>query len=137
MTGRGRVDPRAGKALSLSVHMPFVADDIQGIYDYRRIPDGSMQTAFAKVVPGAMKRQAEREEQRVVSDAVEHAFANCGAKQGEMLTSEHKAKLVRLVVERMAPYVTNGICQQPSLPMPTIRNPAPNRKRSTGRKKRK
>jgi hypothetical protein len=110
------IDPRTGKALSLTVQMPFVAADIQEIYDGKRIPDGSREEAFAKVIPGAMREKARREQERVISDAVEYAFANCGAKRGEMLTPEQHRKLTRLLFERMAPYLKHRAGPRPPLP---------------------
>jgi len=99
------VDPRSGVQLDLSVQLSFSESDIQEIYDYKMIPDGAVSNAFAEVLPAALKRQFEVERSRVIDQAVAYAFANCGAKPGEMLTKEHIQKLSRLVAEKITPFV--------------------------------
>ena len=103
------IDPCSGESLPLVVKLPFTSDDIEEIYDYKRIPNGSMEKAFREVVEIAIRRQFEREQQRMIADAVEYAFANCGAKKGDQLTEEQTAKLGRLLVERMTPYLARHI----------------------------
>ena len=56
-----------------------------------------MIQAFAKVMPATLKKKFEAEKERVIGEAVEYAFANCGTKPGEILTEEQVKKLSRLV----------------------------------------
>lgn len=110
------IDPRNGKKLDLKVHLRFSEREIEAIYAYEMIPDGSMQAAFASVFPAVLKRQHEAERARVIGAAVEYAFANCGAKPGEMLTEEHIKKLSGLIGQRMTPWLLANI--QRRRPMP-------------------
>jgi hypothetical protein len=102
------IDPLIGKPVELSVALPFTDEDIQAIYDYKKIPAGSMERAFSEVISTGMRRQFEREKERVISGAVKYAFANCGAKEGEILTQEQVAKLPGLLVEHMMPFIMHN-----------------------------
>lgn len=99
------VDPRTGGRLELSVRLGFNEADIRDIFDYKRFPDGAIEEAFAKVMPAALKKRFEAHRDRVVSEAVEYAFANCGAKPGEILTEEQVRRLSMLVAQRLGPFV--------------------------------
>jgi hypothetical protein len=93
MKGSYGLNPLTGQTVSVSVTLPFSLDDIQAIYDYRKIPEGAVARAFSEVVPSALERQFEREKTRVIAEATRYAFANCGAKEGDLRTEEQKAKL--------------------------------------------
>jgi hypothetical protein len=111
------IDPLTGKKLSLSVRMSFSAADIRAIYDYEKTPISAMQKALADVLPTGFRRQAEAEKNRVLRDAAEYAFANCGAKPGDMLTEQHLKKLSGLFVERMMPF----LLRRRAVPVPPLR----------------
>jgi hypothetical protein len=99
------LDPLTGLPASVRVSLPFSIEDIEAIYDYRKIPDGSVERAYAAVVPAALERSFELEKAHVIADATRYAFENCGAKEGEMLTEEQKARLPGLVMERLMPFI--------------------------------
>ena len=107
------VDPRTGTQLDLSIRLGFTEAEIAAIYDYKMIPDGAIQEAFARVMPAAIKAQFEEERNRVTSEAVEYAFANCGAKPGEVLTEDHVKKLSRLATERLTPFILHNLARSP------------------------
>ena len=65
-------------------------EDIQATYNYEKIPDGAVADIFNKLIPVGMAASAEKEKNRVINQAVEYAFANCGAEEGGELTQEHK-----------------------------------------------
>jgi HNH endonuclease len=109
------IDPRTGVQLDLSIRLGFSEAEIEAIYDYKMIPDGAIQEAFAKVMPAAIKKQFEAERDRVTREATEYAFANCGAKPGEMLTEEHVKKLSRLVAEKLTPFILHNLAR-PQVP---------------------
>ena len=99
------LDPTTGQTVHLQVDLLFSAADIRAIYNYERISDNGMQRAFAEVMPTALQRNFERELARVTKRAAEYAFANCGAKPGDELTPEQKAKLGALAAEHMMPFI--------------------------------
>jgi hypothetical protein len=99
------IDPLTGRSIPVRVTLPFTAADVESIYAYERVPSDGVQRAFAEVFPTGLKLGFEREKARVIKDAVRYAFENCGAKPGDMLTDEQKAKLPGLVTERMMPFI--------------------------------
>jgi len=103
------LDPTTGQIIALSVGLPFTTDDIQAIYDYKKIPAGAVERAYSEVIPTGMRQQYEHEKQRVIADAVQYAFANCGAKEGEILTKEQIAKLPGLMMQRLTPFILHNL----------------------------
>lgn len=98
------IDPRTGGTLELSIRLGFNEADIKDIYDYKRFPDGAVESAFEKVMTAALKRKFEKHKERAISEAVKYGFANCGAKPGDILTKEHMWQLSRLVADRLTPF---------------------------------
>lgn len=105
------IDPRTGVPLDVSVRLGFNEAEIDAIYDYKMIPDNAIQDAFANVMPAAIKKKFEANRNRVTKDAVEYAFANCGARPGEMLTEEHVTKLSKLMIEKLTPFVLHNLAR--------------------------
>jgi HNH endonuclease len=103
------IDPRTGEELDLSVRLGFSEADIEAIYDYKMLPDGAIQEAFAKVMPAALKKKFEVERDRVTKEAAEYAFANCGANPGAILTEEQVKKLPGLVMEKLMPFILHMV----------------------------
>lgn len=114
------IDPRTGGQLDLSIHLSFSEMDLEAIYDYRMVPDGAIVEAFNRVVPEALKRKHEGERDRVISQAVEYGFANCGAKPGEILTEAHVKKLSGLIIEKMMPFILHNLARQEPVPPPGV-----------------
>jgi hypothetical protein len=99
------LNPLTGLPAPVRVNLPFSIEDIEAIYDYEKIPDGSVERAYAAVMPAALVRSFEQEKVRAIADATRYAFENCGAKEGEMLTEEQKARLPGLITERLMPFI--------------------------------
>jgi len=106
------VDPRCGTRLDLTVDLMLPESEIAPIYNYERIPDGAMEAVLGAVLPTAIRRQAELDRDEAIANAVEYAFANCGAKEGDVLTDEQSAMLSGLVVERLQPYLLAQIARR-------------------------
>lgn len=99
------LNPLTGLPVAVRVDLPFSVGDIAAIYDYKRIPAGSVERAYAAVMPAALAGSFEQEKKRAIADATRYAFENCGAKKGDILTEEQKAKLPGLVIERLMPFI--------------------------------
>jgi hypothetical protein len=125
------LDPMTGQEVALAVQLPFTREDIQAIYNYEKIPPGSVAQAYSEVIPTGMRQQHQREQEQVIADAVQYAFANCGAKKGELLTNEHLAKLPGLITQRMMPFILN--CMRATPPNPFLNDEA-SAEESTGNK---
>jgi hypothetical protein len=105
------IDPRTGERFDLSVRLAFTEAQIEDIYAYKMIPDGAIEEAVAKVMPAALKKRFEAEQDRVFKEATEYAVANCGAKPGDMLTEEHVKKLSHLMVKKLTPFILHNIAR--------------------------
>lgn len=105
------INPITGEELSLAVELSLSNEVIREAYDYKKIPDGAVEDAFDKVIPTGMKASFEKEKDRVLSEAVRHAFENCGAKEGEMLMPEHINKLTGLMMEELKPFILHQFSQ--------------------------
>lgn len=103
------INPVSGEELKTSVDLIFSNDDIQDIYDYKKIPDGAMKNAFHKVIPARMSTSFEEEKKRVINYAVLYAFSNCGVKEGETLMLEDIEKVLSLIMEKLEPFLLHNI----------------------------
>ncbi|MFZ0608925.1 MAG: HNH endonuclease [Xanthobacteraceae bacterium] len=103
------IDPMNSNELNLSVRLTFSPSDMEAIYQYQKMPAGTIQRAFAEVAPIGLARKFETEKNRVIREAVHYAFAHCGAREGEMLTPEQVQKLSGLVVEKMMPFILHNV----------------------------
>jgi len=104
------IDPTTGKEVGVSLApLQFSASDVEEIYAYGKIPDGSIERAFAEVLQPAMKRQFDAETTRQISDAVEYGFKNCGAKPGDILTEQQTKTLTGLIMQRLQPFLLHRI----------------------------
>jgi hypothetical protein len=103
------IDPISGKEVSLDLDLDITVDEVKSAYEYKEIPDGSMQAAVGKVVQLALMNSFEREKYRVIHEAVEYAFKNCGAEYGQELSEEHMVKLNELLMEKMKPFILHNV----------------------------
>ena len=106
------VNPMDGREIQIDVEMDFSSDDIEMIYKYEKIPDGSIVEAYNKVLPTGLAASFDKQKNRVMDDAVKYGFANCGAKKGEMLTAEHIERLLKLIAAKMTPFLLNHLSRK-------------------------
>lgn len=99
------IDPITGTELSLNVRIPLSLEDVYATYNYERYDPIKMQQCLEAVIPVALAMSEAREKDRVLSEAVEFAFQNCGANKGEALTDAQYKKLCRLIAEKLTPYL--------------------------------
>ena len=107
------IDPRTSLRLSIQCDLRLSRDDITAAYDYQRIPDGSVEVAFGPILDEARRRSFEREKERAISRAVEHAFKNCGVIEGEVMSEENVKKLTDLLSEQIRPYLEHVLVKPP------------------------
>ncbi|MXR37527.1 HNH endonuclease [Neisseriaceae bacterium B2N2-7] len=105
------INPITGEELSLVVELNLSVEEVRDAYAYKKIPDGSIESAFGKVISVGMNVSFEKEKDRVLNEAVMNAFEKCGAKEGEMLTPEHVNKLAGLLMEKLEPFILNQFTQ--------------------------
>ena len=105
------INPINGEELDLVVDLKLSNEDIQATYNYKKIPDGAVVDIFNKLIPIGMAASAEKEKNRVLNQAVEYAYANCGAEAGRELTQEQKRRLPSLMMEKLEPYLFHLLSQ--------------------------
>jgi len=99
------IDPVSGIELKIDFELRLSREELAATYAYERIPDGAMVQAFNTVFAEAHKKSFEREKDRAISEAVRYAFKNCGAAQGDILTSDHLKKFSGLMAQKMMPFL--------------------------------
>lgn len=105
------INPITGEELELAVELNLTKNEIREAYQYKKIPSGSVEEAFEKVIPAGMKASYEKEQNRVVNKAIQKAFEKCGAEEGEKLTQEHIEKVKNRVLEELMPFILHQISQ--------------------------
>ncbi|MEB0092882.1 HNH endonuclease [Pseudomonas sp. CCI1.2] len=102
-------DPTTGTEQKTDVDISLTIEEIAAAYNYEKCDSGSVVNCFHQVMPRALKASFEREQNRVISDAVNFAFKNCGAEEGQVLTDEQVRVLTGKLAEKMVPYILSQI----------------------------
>jgi hypothetical protein len=103
------LDPRQGAELDVAVDLSFSQSDIEDIYAYKYASPEDFKQAADAVIGPAIKSQLDAEQQRVFGQAVNEAFATCGARPGEKLTEEHVLRISRAVAEKVTPFILHRL----------------------------
>jgi len=99
------VDPVAGRNLDLRVRLALSPEDISAAYSYEKLDVEKFRSAIGALIEFYLERSIGNAISDASADAVEYAFANCGARPGERLTDEHRRRIGRLLVERIEPFL--------------------------------
>ena len=99
------IDPLTGSELDIDVHLEFTPEDISAIYAYEKVNDDKVKVALESLLATWKKRDEKKAIAYAVNDALEFAIANCGAQPGETLSNEQVANLIRLVQDRLVPFM--------------------------------
>jgi hypothetical protein len=102
------IDPRTGDELDLAVRLGFTAAQIEAIYDYQMDDAAGRQHAFGLVFGPALRAQHEAERTRVIKDAFDYAWENCGATPNAMLTAQDQQTICRLFAERTVSWLQHA-----------------------------
>ena len=117
------IDPVKGLDLDVTVRLNFSREDLVDIFEYRRIPDGSIPQALHEIIPDAIRREFEREKATVINRAFKDAWSKLNLAPDTILTQEHMLKLSGLIVEGMMPFFRHHAQQHRNAPQQGI--PAP------------
>lgn len=99
------IDPVRGNELNIDVHLEFTSEDVAAIYAYKKVNYDNVREALNSLMEDYMERSTETSIAHAVDDALEFAFANCGAQPGEKLSEKHVANLSSLVSHRLEPFL--------------------------------
>lgn len=100
------VDPVAGKEIHLDISLPnFTEQEVEEIYDYKKIDYSKCKAAVESLLQFYTNESSRLQRTKEIRQAVDYAFDNCGAKQGEKLSPEQKQLIIDLILERITPYI--------------------------------
>ena len=117
-------DPRTGEEIALDIALPFDPDELAAIFDYQRIPKGSQEAALREVLPQALARQVESEQERVFGSAVRYALERTGLKPGDEITPEYAQHIAEHITNYVTPWIAHRLAKQRRSTAPT---PGPRR----------
>lgn len=103
------IDPTQGDELDLDLVLYLSLDEIQKAYDNDKWDGHAVEQAMGAVVGPTLEAQHEEEKTRVLKEAVQYAFNNCGAKEGDQITEEQHDLLISLLWKKLEPWVVNQI----------------------------
>ncbi len=103
------VDPVNGAELNVSVKMDISVSDIREAYEFRRYDHTVWLEVICEVLDTVREVDFNRALRRVTEKAVEEAFANSGAKEGDSLTDEQIEQVNRDVATRLGPFLSHNL----------------------------
>jgi len=103
------INPHRGEELHIDFSINISRQDMWRCYDYECLPEGTQVAAFHKVMPLAMQINQQRSIRDIAGKAARYAFANCGAKPGEILTAEQTRKLSAVAAQFLAPFLMHRL----------------------------
>ncbi|OYQ69456.1 hypothetical protein B9T13_07790 [Wohlfahrtiimonas chitiniclastica] len=101
-------DPSTSEELNINVEISFTNSEI---IQFIKKPYNhtELQNALGKVIEIYQKRSQQKELDITIQEAIEYAFNNCGAKEGEILQEHHTKKITELVLEKIQPFIIKHI----------------------------
>jgi len=104
-SGVHAIDPRSGSSVDVEIDLELD----RAAYADARTGDAAdpedARSAVGPILYGMYLQRQTDERARVVGEAVDRAFKQCGAKEGEELTEEHLARLSTTVAKFVAPWI--------------------------------
>ena len=82
----------------------FPRADIADIFDYKHCDHKDTMRSADGVLRLAMERKDKRDWNHALEKAIRYGWDNCGAQPGELLTGEHRRKIVELMGEKLDPW---------------------------------
>ena len=102
------IDPVEGLEIDIRIDLDLSIQDIRSIYRYEKFDDAVKNSAAASLFNYISAMDFDRALERTITDAVEYAFANCEAKQGEYLSDEELQQFIEDIFERMTPFLVHN-----------------------------
>ena len=99
------IDPRNGEEFRVKVQIDFDLERINNVIVGQYRDGEAFKAAFSGVIGPTIESQKAAERTRVVDNAVDKAFDECGAMEGEELTAEHLRRLTLSIAESVIPYL--------------------------------
>ncbi|MAF98472.1 MAG: hypothetical protein CMH26_07545 [Micavibrio sp.] len=103
------IDPISGKQETVQVNFTLDLEEILESYDYKKIPEGSMQEVFEQVIAYAQSRNYKLEREKVLLQAIDKGFRACGIDEGETPTEEQLKIISGIVFDELSPLLKHQI----------------------------
>jgi hypothetical protein len=101
------IDPVEGKEIGLEVNIVMPPEDMAAAFRHEKIPAGSVEAAFHKVMPASMQKNFEQAQSLAVQKAVEYAWKKCGLEDGQNPTPEQAIKINQLAIEKLMSFISH------------------------------
>ncbi len=99
------VDPIFGKEINLNFEIPIEKNDLESLFHGEKKYHEHMQKAFDIPLKIAVKNNQKNLIKKIVENAVNDGFENCGAKEGEILNEENMRKIVNHLMDKLRPFI--------------------------------
>lgn len=103
------IDPRTSKQLDLDISLDISKEDLKKYILTNSQPLEKVKEILNEIIPLQLQLDSDNEQERVLTHAVNTAFANCGAAEGEALTDEHREKILARLLTEMEPWIFNQV----------------------------
>lgn len=99
------IDPTTGKEEDVEIDFRCGPEQIQAMREGFLFPSVEIRTAIEKIMPTILRLAEERERERVIKEAVEHASRNLNVGEDRSFEPRHAKRIAELIMEIMTPYL--------------------------------
>lgn len=103
------VNPVTGEALDNEVHLKFTREQLAEAFSDKLFPGEAVRRALDDVMTPHLKSAHKKTHDKVMAEAFDYAWKNCGGADGHSLTPEHLARVLELVMQKLRPYVEHRL----------------------------
>jgi hypothetical protein len=103
------INPLTGEDLNIQINIDIEKIDIVNTFNSEHFPTEDLIKTFDLFMPEIIEKQREEEKSRVLKRAIDEAFKNCGAKEGEILTLDHLHKIAHDATEGIMPWILHQL----------------------------
>ena len=109
------LDPVKGKELEISINLDLSTTDIREAYEDKRYNDETFMDAISNLFDAVRETDFNRARDQAIKSAVETAFSNTGAKEGDIPTDEQIRQFTGDIADGMMPFITHNMLLSPNL----------------------
>ncbi len=103
------IDPVSGNELDLDVELEFEPEDIQEIYEYKKVDFSETRRSLGVVLEGWRQMDLARARTHAIEDALQFACDELGIKEGDILPDYQIEQFARAVSRRLEPFLAHTI----------------------------
>ena len=99
------IDPVTGRELDIEIELKIEPDEIQEIYAYKKVDYVEVKRSFEALMAVWSDQERERAYLNAIEDALTYASAQCGVKDGDLLSERQTAQFARVFTNRLEPFL--------------------------------